>query len=392
MAPARESRVKSRFQPERDMGRAAPHRFGEFASDAVLQVVDAPQRKRCVSTGAARPIEEEVDDQLLLPVRELQHDFGMGLPPGLDTSYPGTYDDSPKNLAFGRLEDGTYSGFYNENSQVFRCGADTAYWAVLENFPATTQTSTTNGNRRSRRGRAQQKGPFWCPVTLHECRVSGQLCTRMDPDCIVTFWCNGTMEKFYDLPRSARQVDHALLRPDIWSYLDGWNGILCASAIRYPVSATPLRPGLILASPEQVVMKGVNLLCRGFPKKIDEFRRLDAEATSFAELVTPKGVVLDPPPLSCLVSELHLPLHGGMPSLSPVLKLLVLAAGILLTLLTRLTRLTHPALMLTLITMLLLRTLILQLISFALTHQVLTTRQLATSQGLAYCSQESTYM
>ena len=279
----------SRILPSRV--RNAPERFGEFTEDDAD--VARPRARRAAVDGqcvSLREVSEKEPLAILLPTPPVESLF----PPGFAAEYDGDRMYIPQRCAFGRLANGTYSGFYDENFQVFRCGSETAYWAIVSELPPL--------GRNNRRLRSFQTGPFWTIVSLKEVRVVAPDSSRLDPECVVGFWCNGPQEVFYKLQRFHGQIPSNTLATDIWSYEDGWDGVVPASSIRYAAHVTPYVPGMILSSADHVAMRGVNLLAPTDPIKVDRCITLPPNALTFNEFlrVQAAGIELDPPSLSCL--------------------------------------------------------------------------------------------
>ena len=299
MAP-RTARVKTRFMPERRRG--APERFISFAAHPdTLSVTRPPPTARASSLMELRAVVEAAPLPMLsvLPLA-----LNLPLPPGLDPSPPGPRAPVPSTLAFGRRADGSYSGFFNENSQVFRCGSETLYWALVSEVPFVTAACVKK--------RTFQNGPSWTLVTLKDIVVADNgYSSRANPDCVVGYWFNGPMAVYYHLQRFPGHIPGGMLHNEVWSYADGWDALLPASALQYPAFATPFSPGIVLASPDHVAMSGVCHIADGDPIRISDFIMVGPNSGGYSQHLRSTGLVLDPPASSCLAWNINLSGDAG---------------------------------------------------------------------------------
>ena len=291
----RGGRGATRALPERS--RLAPSRYGDFsAPDFVVE--HARRRPSSVVPVLLR----HVASQELIPVAHDSLVPEASFPPILLTDYTGINLPHPKRYAFGRRLDGTYAGFYDENSQVFRCGSETAYWAIISGGGR----GSVDANGLRRQG-AWMNGEHWTLVSLKEVLVAGGASSRVNPDCVVGYWCNGPMEVHYQVQRYHGQIPSDLLRPDVWTYMDGWDETISSCAIRYAAHVSVYATGMTLASPDHVAMRGVGLLELSEDPEVELQLKLETSivlpriSTSFKRHLRAGGLELDPPSLCCLL-------------------------------------------------------------------------------------------
>ena len=155
--------------------REAPERFGDFIEDDP-DVARPRVRRAAVEDNRVISVCEVMEKEpltIVLPPVPAETQY----PPGFATDFDGARSSLPRRFAFGRRPNGTYSGFYDENFQVFRCGTETAYWAIVAELPVL--------GANNRRLRSFQKGPFWSIVSLKEVRVVVPASSRLDPECVL---------------------------------------------------------------------------------------------------------------------------------------------------------------------------------------------------------------
>ena len=307
-------RASSRVQPQRS--RDEPERYGDFVCE---DYVFARDRRHPSNTARSSVTIRSVLDQDELPL--LEDPVPFELPSALagfdlEHEYPIPH---PQRLAFGRLADGTYAGFTDENHQVFRCGTETAYWCVLDEDPPHLRdgAAVVRGGAVLPKRRSYCHGPKWAIITLKEVRVVGGSSSRLNPTCVAGYWCNGPQELDHNMQRYRGQLNPQYLHTDIWSVQDGWDVLLPSACIRYPAHISVFKPGMCLASPDHVAMRGVNHVTRHDPIKIEVAFMLDAEATSFKHHLREGGVELDPPALGCLLWDARVPGDAGMSTCPP---------------------------------------------------------------------------
>ena len=103
----------SRILPERQ--RDGPSRFGNFLPEDHVFARDC--RHASGSVPSQRALLQEVTEKELLHVNEQEPIPEVAFPPGITTEYTGSRDPFPDRLAFGRLENGTFAGFRDENAR-----------------------------------------------------------------------------------------------------------------------------------------------------------------------------------------------------------------------------------------------------------------------------------
>ena len=103
-------------------------------------------------------------------------------------------------------------------------------------------------------------GEHWTLVSLKEVLVAGGASSRVNPDCVVGYWCNGPTEFHYQVQRYHGQIPSDLLRPDVWTYMDGWDETISSCAIRYAAHVSVYATGMTLTSLDHVAMRGIGLL------------------------------------------------------------------------------------------------------------------------------------
>lgn len=295
----------TRVQPRRDSGRTQPERFGDFVAPEALRLPPPQLTKEVISLS-------EVYDKPLLELAEGSEASELEVPASvLEFNYVHPLRDAPRRSAFGLRADGSYSGFIDENNQIFRCGAQTAYWALLTELP--------RRNHRGNRKRPLQGGPRWSIVTLNRVTESAPA-SILNPTASVTFWCNGAMEVFFQMQRFAGQIRDDFLRVDCWAVQDGWEAVVASSVLRYPAAASRYAPGMVLQSEDHVALRGVNLLDLDVsrPIKIDEVRLLPSGAQQhFGHLVRQTSSESSPPAVPCVEWQLRLGPSRGAPCPRP---------------------------------------------------------------------------
>ena len=126
------------------------------------------------------------------------------------------------------------------------------------------------------------------------------------------YWFNGPMEVYY-IPG---HIPARMLHQEVWSYADGWDALVPASALQYPAFASPFFPDMVLASSDHVAMCGVSQTEDDDPIRISRFIPLGADGCGYSQLLRSPGLVLDPPALSGLGWDLKLSSEAGTLPLS----------------------------------------------------------------------------
>ena len=281
---------RRRFLPLRV--RSATVRYSDALFESAAEVCEGTDISIC-GTGHSCLAPAAAETPPLLP-NPVVDSLELELPPGIDTITGLPVRKVSQRKVFGLLDDGSYAGFIDENHQMFRCGPETAYWAVVSELGR----KGDDGKRK----RSHQSGAFWTVVSIKSIRATGGTSSIVNPTVRVAFWSTASMEHFYGMGRAAGKV----LAPEelqlaVWSRDDGWEAELASCAIRYQAWVSPYSPTLQLICEDHVALRAVNHVSSpGVPIKILSSHIVASDATGFTDLLRSVGTVLDPPALSCL--------------------------------------------------------------------------------------------